>query len=130
MVAPVLVLGLQLAEFGHGRGPAGRAGLRARRARLLDGDGRSSALPVSSLALGIRQTQRAHCIRYRYVSHKGSYGTLTPSFFRRREAGGGAALGQSPPHLAPHCGQTVPGSGQPQAHRNTAFALVASVICA
>ena len=57
LVAPGLVLGLQLAELGHGRGPARRAGLRPRRALrpLLDGDGRPAALPEPVLAFGVRE---------------------------------------------------------------------------
>ena len=61
-VAPGLVLGLQGAELGHGRGPARRAGLRpGRRALrpLLDGDGRPAALPEPALAFGVREGHAA-----------------------------------------------------------------------
>ena len=58
-VSPGLVFGLQGPELGQGRDPPRRPRLRPGRPPLLDGDAGVAALPVSSLALGVRQTHEA-----------------------------------------------------------------------
>ena len=62
LVAPGLVLGLQLAELGHGRGPPLRPRRRPGRPRprrLLDGDAGVAPLAEAALAFGVREGHAA-----------------------------------------------------------------------